>query len=176
MTARIFAVVFMLFSVFPVHAVDGIAVSGGDGLDDSAVPVRVHFIWELDYPLFTDGQWYVQPYLEASAGYWDVSGGDNVSELSLTPVLRLQGKSMGPGLNWFAELGIAGGHVLSETRIAGKDISSAFQFGSHIGGGVRFGDKQQWELMYRLQHLSNAGIETPNPGVDFHIIRLGYWF
>jgi hypothetical protein len=37
-----------------------------------------------------------------------------------------------------------------------------------------FGDKDQFDLGLRLQHLSNAGIEHPNPGVNFVIMRLGY--
>jgi hypothetical protein len=30
--------------------------------------------------------------------------------------------------------------------------------------------------MYRYQHLSNAGICSPNQGINFNEIRLGYWF
>ena len=39
---------------------------------------------------------------------------------------------------------------------------------------ILFGDKQQYDLGVRLQHLSNGGIENPNPGINFLILRFAY--
>ena len=44
----------------------------------------------------------------------------------------------------------------------------------HIGFGWTFGDKNRYEIGYRLQHLSNAGLSDPNDGINFHQIRFGY--
>ena len=30
--------------------------------------------------------------------------------------------------------------------------------------------------MVRFQHLSNAGIQNPNPGINFLQLRVGHWF
>jgi len=43
--------------------------------------------------------------------------------------------------------------------------STQFQFGSILGLGVKH---KQFEISYRYLHISNAGIEMPNPGTDFH--------
>jgi hypothetical protein len=69
-----------------------------------------------------------------------------------------------------------GFHLLSHTSIGDRRMSTAFQFGNHIGVGYRFGAKAHYELGYRFQHLSNASIKRPNPGINFHQIRLQYHF
>ncbi|MBK8571024.1 MAG: acyloxyacyl hydrolase [Nitrosomonadales bacterium] len=30
---------------------------------------------------------------------------------------------------------------------------------------MRFGDRKEFDLSYRFQHLSNGSIKTPNPGI-----------
>jgi hypothetical protein len=75
----------------------------------------------------------------------------------------------------FAEAGI-GAHLLSDTRIGNRDLGSAFQFGSLISLGVGFGERGQYELAYRFQHLGNTGIKQPNDGLKLHLLRLGYNF
>jgi len=39
-----------------------------------------------------------------------------------------------------------------------------------------FGRHGQYELGYRYQHISNAGIKRPNDGLNLHMLRLGYSF
>ena len=53
-------------------------------------------------------------------------------------------------------------------------MSTAFQFGNHIGVGYRFGAKGSYDLGYRFQHLSNASIKRPNAGINFNQVRLQY--
>jgi opacity protein-like surface antigen len=83
--------------------------------------------------------------------------------------------SLSSGVSPYAEAGI-GPHLLSETSLGYKQYSTAFQFGSLIGFGLGFGDKGQYELSYRFQHISNNDIKTPNNGINLHILRLGYSF
>ena len=134
--------------------------------------------WERTW--LNDGAWYV-------GGYWDtelayikadhVSGqNDEIFDLGLTPVFRMQrDASLSSGVSPYAEAGI-GPHLLSETSLGYKQYSTAFQFGSLIGFGLGFGDKGQYEISYRYQHLSNADIKTPNQGMNLHLLRLGYSF
>jgi hypothetical protein len=65
---------------------------------------------------------------------------------------------------------------MSETTIGDKRMSTKVQFGDHLGAGYRFGVKGAWDLSYRFQHLSNAGIKKPNDGINFNQIRLQYHF
>ena len=65
---------------------------------------------------------------------------------------------------------------LEATSLGDKHFCSAFQFGNHLGFGYRFGARGEFDLSYRYQHLSNAGIKLPNSGLDSKQVRLQYWF
>jgi len=70
-----------------------------------------------------------------------------------------------------------GVHLLSESSVsAERRFGTSFQFGSHLGAGVRFGPRRAFDLSYRYQHLSNLGIKHPNQGIDFHLLRFQYHF
>lgn len=63
---------------------------------------------------------------------------------------------------------------LSEDRFGEEDFGTQLQFTSHIGLNYQFG----WNLEagYRFQHMSNAGIDEENPGLNLHMFQLGYRF
>ena len=159
----------------PAHAVDGVSVvvGGGDGVDMGRVGVQ----WDWKKRWFQGANWHLGGYWDAAIGYWhrgDVRPGehDEIVDLGLTPVFRIQPNALaGP----YVEAGI-GFHVLSHTSIGDRRMSTAFQFGDHIGVGYRFGARGAFDLGYRLQHHSNASIKRPNPGINFHQIRLQYNF
>jgi lipid A 3-O-deacylase len=48
------------------------------------------------------------------------------------------------------------------------NFTSAAAFGVHL-----FGEKYAWSLEARYMHISNAGLATPNPGINTVQIRLG---
>ena len=76
-------------------------------------------------------------------------------------------QSRGNPTGWYAEAGI-GAHLLSETQINDhRRFSTAFQFGDHVGVGLRFGQRGEYDLGYRFQHLSNADIKKANDGINF---------
>jgi opacity protein-like surface antigen len=75
----------------------------------------------------------------------------------------------------YLEAGI-GAHLISSTALGNKRFGTAFQFGDHLGFGYRFGARGAADIGYRYQHLSNADIKVPNNGIDFHQVRLQYWF
>ena len=63
-----------------------------------------------------------------------------------------------------------------------KDIpvpnSSRLNFTPEVGLGVQFffTPKQALTLGYKLHHISNAGIDSRNPGLDSHLFYAGYSF
>jgi len=102
--------------------------------------------------------------------------GGTLTDLGLTPVwtftsARFRNKLIEP----FLEAGI-GFHYLSETEVGVKTFSTNFQFGDHIGIGARFGPAEEFTMTYQFQHLSNGGIDAPNPGINFHLVSFGYSF
>ena len=134
--------------------------------------------WERTW--LNDGAWYVGGYWDAELAYLESdhnnSYNDELYALGLTPVFRMQrDTNLSSGISPYAEVGI-GPHLISETRLGKQQYSTAFQFGSLMGFGVGFGDKGQYEISYRYQHLSNADIKTPNNGMNLHLLRLGYSF
>ncbi|MGM0412618.1 MAG: acyloxyacyl hydrolase, partial [Pseudomonadota bacterium] len=64
--------------------------------------------------------------------------------------------------------------LLSRSRVSGRELSTEFHFGSHGGAGIRFGPGNRLDAALMLQHISNADIETPNPGINFYQLRLIY--
>jgi len=147
----------------PARALDGVSLEGGAGSHDMSL-VRVAAQWNQRIDWLAARRW--ELYWDASFGGWHGDAG-TIYDLGLTPVFRYPASSRG----WYGEAGI-GLHYLSDKHIASDlDFSTNFQFGDHAGFGYRFAD---WELSARLQHLSNAGIRNPNPGINFLILRLQY--
>ena len=51
-------------------------------------------------------------------------------------------------------------------------MPTAFEFGSHLGIGLRIARDHSIGLGY--QHLSNAGIKQPNGGINLLIVQYSY--
>ena len=162
-------------------AIDGISFEVGDS-DSSNSSVNLYRVgaqWDWNKKLLAAGNWHLGGYWEANLGYWDNRSngttGSSLFDVGVTPVFRFQQNSI-TGFSPYAELGV-GFHFLSRTSVSTeRRLGSSFQFGDHVGAGVRFGDKGQYDVGYRYQHLSNAGIKQPNQGINFHQLRLQYHF
>ena len=161
--------------------IDAISLSyGGESGRNNTKMYRLGLQNKWERTWLNDGAWYVGGYWDAELAYMESdhknSQNDDLYDLGLTPVFRLQrDASLSSGVSPYAEFGI-GPHLISETRLGKQQYSTALQFGSLIGFGVGFGDKGQYELSYRLQHISNADIKTPNQGMNLHMLRIGYNF
>jgi len=155
---RKFAVAAAAFLVAaPVHALDGASLEAGFGTDDDVKLARVGAQWASRW------SWL---YWDLSVGGW-TGGHGRVYDLAFTPSARL-------GRSPYLEAGV-GAHLLSDVDVGtGRDFSTRFQFGDHLGVGVRFGEGGRYDLGVRLQHLSNGGLREPNPGINFVIVRLQY--
>ena len=90
------------------------------------------------------------------------------------PVLRL-GLGTVSGIVPYVELGI-GVNVLSQTWISDRRLATAFQFGEFAGVGATFGDKREFDLGMRYQHISNADIKRPNDGLSYASVVFLYRF
>lgn len=177
-----FAALLILFcATRPVAAVDGISLDlGSDNSNNANVNLArlgVQWGWKKRW-LEGDG-WHLGGYWDLQAGYWDNRSANktssSVGELAFTPVFRVQQNQVS-GFSPYAEIGV-GAHLISKTSVSPqRQFGTAFQFGSHIGLGARFGPKGAYEIGYRYQHLSNAGIKNPNNGINFQLLRFGYWF
>jgi hypothetical protein len=171
-----FSFLFSCFLAMPAHAVDGIALTAGAGEDANMAALSLQWDWEKRW--FTEGDWSLGGYWEFDASYWKGDGpspNKDVFGIGFTPVFRLERtpiNQMAP----YAEFGI-GIHQFSTTKINDDEsMGTTFQFGDHIGLGLRFGEDLKYDFGYRYQHYSNAGLSEKNGGVNFHQLRLRYSF
>lgn len=108
-------------------------------------------------------------FAELGAAYWTADGSRNPSDawqFSAIPMLRWT-----VGERYYLQAGV-GPTAFNRTRFAGERIGSAFQFGSHLELGAFISSSSRLGL--RVSHVSNAGIERPNPGLE--VFQLIYTF
>ncbi len=160
---RILAALAAALTVTSAHAVDSISAEygvGTRGVDEWRVGVQ----WLQEPSWLVGTNWRL--YWDATIGNWSSDTGA-LQDAGLTPTLRY-----GHEHGLYVDGGI-GYHVLSERRISSNiGFSTKFQFGDHLGVGYR---SSRYDVSMRLQHLSNAGIRNPNPGINFMQVRVQYW-
>ena len=64
--------------------------------------------------------------------------------------------------------------IISKHKFGDENLGGPFQFTSHIGLNIIFSN--QIHIGYRLQHMSNGVLYEHNPGLNTHMIELGYRF
>jgi len=158
--------------------IDAISVSLGK--DDNSNETDIYRLglqnkWERTW--FNGGAWFLNGYWDVTLAYLESDIDDsNLIDVGLTPVLRLQRDAeLSSGVTPFAEAGV-GPHLISDTTLGERDLTTAFQIGSLVGLGLGFGDNGQYQLSYRFQNFSNADIKTPNDGLELHLLRFAYAF
>ena len=69
--------------------------------------------------------------------------------------------------------GSVGPHYIS---VKTSDQANGFIFSDTVGAGLSFflTEKSAINVEYRLRHMSNAGIESPNGGINTHFGTIGY--
>ena len=156
-----------------------IELGTSDSSNTSVDMARVGVQWNWPWRWGLGSNWHVATYGDLSLGYWDNDSRNrttsSIVDIGFTPVLRLQQTNPGT-VAPYLEAGI-GFHYLSKSSVAAeRRFGSRFQFGDHIGLGLRFGPRHGFDIGYRYQHLSNAGIKQPNQGINFHQLRMQYHF
>jgi lipid A 3-O-deacylase len=155
---------FLLVCSAAARAVDGMSVEVGHGDDNTALlRVGLQDRWRKRTMI---EEWRLAGYWDLSAAVWD-NPDSTTADGGFTPVFRVERKSI------FFEAAI-GVHLVTSHISAARTFSTALQFGEHLGAGFYFGPGQRYDLSVRIQHLSNGHINTPNPGINFWMVRLQY--
>ncbi len=161
-------------SLEPNINTDALTVSLDIGADRTTEQSRISLGADWKESVYESQSWQVVGRLEGSLQKW-WSTQDNPKNssgyiLGITPVFHYQPKNM--SVTPFIELG-GGPYLLDNIVIENDYKSTQFQFGSIFGLGIKH---KQFEISYRYLHISNAGIEMPNPGTDFHNLHVAYRF
>jgi lipid A 3-O-deacylase len=169
---KMIAAVAALMAANAAFAFDGPLVEGVYGEFGTASKVRMA---RAGATKNWDPSW---SWFDSNIGYWQLRQYKNVPgdkshivDIGFTPVFRFENTNK---LGAYAELGI-GAHVMSHHYDNNDDgLSTAFQFGDHIGVGYVF--NKNWEVAVKFQHFSNGSIKKPNSGVDYGVVKLAYRF
>jgi len=144
----------------------GLSLGLGDHYQRAMLSYETPALWSYGF----SGNWGRLDLVgEFGAGYWSADGSRDPSHMwqfSATPMFRWW-----TGERFYIEAGV-GANLFSSTRFADKDISTAFQFGDHIGLGFLMTPSSRLGLRY--SHFSNASIKRPNPGLN--ILQLNYTY
>ena len=106
---------------------------------------------------------------EFGAAYWMADGSrspSHVWQFNAIPMFRWWMND-----RFYVEAGI-GATAFTHTTFADEQISTAFQFGDHLGLGFMITPNNRLGLRY--SHFSNASIKRPNPGLD--VLQLTYTY
>lgn len=169
MKARLIAAMLTLFPA-PVPGSDEwrtLAVDFGQSTSSSSLGrssfdlYRLGLQREFGDPLLVGERLSLEGYFEASFNYWDARDTD-VYALAFSPVLFLYFNRPTGSFRPYVEAGL-GAALISDTEIAGRDLSTTFQFEIRFGGGLR---SERLDFHVRYMHYSNGSIKQPNHGID----------
>src|SRR5450830_1082381 len=160
----------------PSYAVDSASVEVGTGNNTQLLRLAAQWDWQNKW--WQSNGTHIGGYWDLSLAQWhgtrynDIDGQkQDFVDIGFTPVFRFQRDDK---KGFYGEAGI-GVHLFSELyNNAGKKLSTAFQFGDHIGAGYVFANGL--DLGLKLQHFSNGGIKEPNGGQNFAVLRVAYHF
>lgn len=144
-----------------------VALTAAQGQSEHVSKAGLIVGWDHGQPLWQGQRWRLALRHELELAAWHVPRARNLIELGYSPVLRLERPLAAPGASFFVE-GSIGVRLLSHTRLSSeRSLSTAFQFADMLGLGWQWGADGRSTLGLRLQHISNADIKKPNPGINF---------
>lgn len=176
MMAAVAALMVSQVAIAQDKLIDSVSVDYGTGAKQRMVRLSAANDWETRW--FQSNGTHLSGYWEGSVGYWRQNQYRNISglekglwDVGFTPVFRFQNDNK-KGIYYEAGIGV---HLLSSLyKNDGKELSTAFQFGDHIGIGYVM--QNNWEVALKLQHFSNASIKRPNGGANFLELKAAYHF
>lgn len=138
------------------------------GNDEDFTQYEGFATWNLPWSWNLAPNWSLFTYLEANAGMLR-GGGETAFVGSIGPGIYLTGLknkiSIFMGVN---------PTVISKHTFGDENLGGPIQFTSHIG--IDFNFLQHVTFGYRLQHMSNFVFYDSNPGLNLHMLEIGFNF
>lgn len=132
---------------------------------ESTMVYRLGAQWDWDSAWLQSDMGRLTGYWDAGYSYWDGDETASNHSLSFAPVFvyEFTGETVRPYIE--AGIGVA---LFSSTELEDNDLGSSFQFEDRLGLGLRFSGQ---EIGLRAVHYSNAGLESPNDGVEAYTLH-----
>ena len=164
----------IIFFGFPAFAEDGrwdnvgLRAGFGDSRNsESFEQYEAYATFSLPWRWVTESQWTFGSFLTVNVGVITCEGEAFVG--SIGPGVYL----MTPHKRFVLSAGIYPTY-LSDATFGTEDFGGSFQFTSVVG--VNYNFLRHMTIGYRFHHMSNAGISDENPGLNMHMIELGFRF
>lgn len=154
------------FSFESVGARAGFSVGGKSTLDFAQAEAFADFKLPWRWEVHSD--WQFQTKLNLSGG-WLGGNGSYASVWTLGPALTLRHARF--------PLSLEGGispTLISRSEFGSTSFGEPLQFTSYLGFNLDF--TRHLRLGYRFQHMSNAGLNPQNPGLNLNMFALSYVF
>lgn len=152
------------------HAWEIEVSAGKTGNSKNTISLGVNKDWDSKF--FESSVGYLSGYWGISYTHWEKGKYDHsVSSVSFIPVFTYNFNT-NSSIEPFIELGI-GIAGFTKTKVDNKNLGSAFNFEDRFGFGAHIGDHT---LGVRAIHYSNAGIKSPNDGIENYSIYYSYKF
>ncbi len=129
---------------------------------DAELNANTPWSWDLG------GDWWLKVQGEASAG-WLGDPGHNAFIASVGPCAVLGHNNLPVSLD-----GGMSPTFLGHPDFGTKNFGGNAQFTTHAGVNVDIGCA--FRVSYRFQHMSNAGLDVHNPGLNLHVFGVSYRF
>ena len=124
--------------------------------------------WNLpwSYDLFT--RWHLQWRLDCTAG-WLGGHGQDAAIFTSGPSLILRRDHIPLSFEWGTLP-----TVMTRDTFGSTDLGSLVQFTTYAG--LDFNFLSHARIGYRYQHMSNAGLDGHNPGLNMHAFQISWRF
>lgn len=173
----VWLVVFTSIALPAAAHTQGVAVDYLVGEDDVS---GIRLAYRPYYTELTEVPWLgrVDLYWEVSVNFWEYGEENNHQTnfvAALSPVISKQFATIAGRfpLKWEFGIGVS---LVDDTRFAGKDIGSHYQFEDRVGLRMEFGESNENSIALRYMHYSNGGLNDKNPGMDFLNVAYAYNF
>ncbi len=124
--------------------------------------------WTLGESLRLRGRWEISAARLRARTHWNDDDDAWYTKLDFSPIVRLSSNRHD---RWYVDAGVGPTLVLPMYVSRERTFSSQFNFDSYLGFGVLLGDRYQHDLSVGLDHVSNAGLSEPNPGLNLYSVR-----
>lgn len=141
-------------------------VSDG-GNNESLSQYEVYGTYSLPWLWESEDKWVLGSYTGFNLGYLNSEDSSFVGSIGLGLYLKTPGRR-------FVLSGGVYPTYLDESELGDDDFGGSFQFTSAVG--LNYNLFESWTVGYRFQHMSNAGSEDENPGLNLHMLEIGHRF
>ncbi len=169
--------VLISFAPYPLYGNEtawrSIGLRGGVGIngsknDEDFKQYEGFTTWTRPWSRRRNSGWTIGTYIEANAGVLR-GGGTSAFVGSIGPGIYIK------GLEDILEIYMGiNPTIISKHKFGDENLGGPIAFTFHVG--INFIFAKHYNIGYRLQHMSNGGLYEDNPGLNMHMIILGYRF